>query len=126
MVTGALTTIAIAALAAAGSDPAAVTGLQPRAEGSPSLASLEAEQSSLFARVAPSVVLLVRDGASGSGFVVGPEGLVLTNAHVVGEADEVAVQLSDGRHGRGRVVARATGALDLALVQIPFRDVPPL
>ena len=116
------TVIAMAALAAG---PAPVTGPARRAE-SPSLASLEAEQSSLFARVAPSVVLLVRDGASGSGFVVGPGGLVLTNAHVVGEADEVNVQLSDGRYGRGRVVARATGALDLALVRIPFEDVPPL
>jgi hypothetical protein len=44
----------------------------------------------------------------------------------VGEAAEVAVQLSDGRYGRGSVVARATGALDLALVRIPFEDVPPL
>lgn len=126
MIPGALISIAVAALVAAGPDPAAVTGLQARAEGSPSLASLEAEQSSLFARVAPSVVLLVRDGASGSGFAVGSGGLVLTNAHVVGEAEEVAVQLSDGRYGRGRVVARATGALDLALVRIPFDDVPPL
>jgi S1-C subfamily serine protease len=126
MVPAALTTLTMMALLGA-TDPAARPGV---AEGRPgpanALASLEEEQSSLFARVAPSVVLLVRDGASGSGFVVGPDGLVLTNAHVVGEAQEVAVQLSDGRYGRGRVVARATGPLDLALVQIPFHDVPPL
>ena len=102
-------------------DPA--PGPEPRAEA---LASLEAEQAGLFARVAPSVVLLVGEGTSGSGFVVSRDGLVLTNAHVVGTADDVAVQLLDGRHGRGRVVARATGSLDLALVRIPFDDVPPL
>lgn len=99
---------------------------QPRPDEEPALARLEAEQSGLFSQVAPSVVLLVRDGASGSGFVVSRDGLVLTNAHVVGEADEISVQLLDGRHGRGRVVARATGALDLALVQLPFEGVPPL
>lgn len=97
-----------------------------RPEPPAALASLEAEQSELFARVAPSVVLLVSEGTSGSGFVVGRDGLVLTNAHVVGEAEEVAVQLLDGRYGRGQVVARASGSLDLALVRIPFADVPPL
>jgi S1-C subfamily serine protease len=125
MAPAALTTVTIMALLGA-TDPAAGLPSEGRPESAPSLASLEEEQANLFARVAPSVVLLVRDGASGSGFVVGPDGLVLTNAHVVGEADEVTVQLSDGRHGLGRVLARATGALDVALVQIPFHDVPPL
>src|SRR5574341_1247292 len=115
--------MAILAALAAADPPQASAGARA---GSPALASLEAEQSSLFSAVAPSVVLIVRDGVSGSGFVVGEEGLVLTNAHVVGDAPEVAVRLLDGRHGRGRVVARATGNLDLALVEIPFRDVPPL
>src|SRR6266704_1332981 len=90
------------------------------------LAGQEAELSGLFARVAPSVVLLAREGASGSGFVVGDGGLVLTNVHVVGEAHEVTVQLADGRRGMGQVLARSTGALDLALVRAPFDDLPPL
>lgn len=101
-------------------------GRPARPEPGGALATLEAEHADLFARVAPSVVLLVSDGTSGSGFVVGRDGLVLTNAHVVGEAREVAVHLLDGRHGRGSVVARATGSLDLALVKIPFTDLAPL
>lgn len=92
----------------------------------PALSALETEQTELFARVAPSVVLLFGEGTSGSGFVVAKGGLVLTNAHVVGQAEEVAVQLFDGRTGRGRVVARAPATLDLALIRIPFEDVPPL
>src|SRR5512147_1479500 len=109
--------------------PAEVGAAEPsdaRPGGGEALASLESEQSGLFARVAPSVVLLVGGGTSGSGFVVARDGLVVTNAHVVGQDDEVAVQLFDGRHGRGRVIARATGTLDLALVRVPFDDLPPL
>jgi S1-C subfamily serine protease len=123
MIPGATFTVLFALLSAAvpGGESA-----EARPDEGPALARLEAEQSGLFSQVAPSVVLLVRDGASGSGFVVSADGLVLTNAHVVGEADEVAVQLFDGRHGRGRVVARASGALDLALVRLPFAGLTPL
>jgi S1-C subfamily serine protease len=124
-----LATRAIAALAltilTAAAGPAHGAGTDPRWPAE-ALGNLETEQTGLFTRVAPSVLLLVRDGASGSGFVVGRGGLVLTNAHVVGEGDEVAVQTADGRFGRGRVIARATGPLDLALVRVPFDDLPAL
>jgi S1-C subfamily serine protease len=125
MTPGILTAIA-ASLLSALAEPAAGVGAVAIAEFPGALSSLETEQASLFARVAPSVVLIMRDGASGSGFVVGRDGLVLTNAHVVGDGDEVSVQLVDGRRGPGHVVARATGALDLALVRAPFADLTPL
>jgi S1-C subfamily serine protease len=125
MLTGVITAIA-GSLIVAGASGAAVGRNDPVGQPPTALSSLETEQATLFARVAPSVVLLMRDGASGSGFIVGRDGLVLTNAHVVGEGDEVTVQLSDGRAGTGRVIARATGALDLALVRVPFTDLPPL
>lgn len=116
----------LVALLTASADLATSGGAAARSGPGDAIASFEAEQSGLFAQVAPSVVLIYGEGTSGSGFVVGPDGLVLTNAHVVGEGAEVAVQLFDGRYGRGRVIARATGALDLALVRIPFADVPPI
>jgi S1-C subfamily serine protease len=125
MTLGALSAIAVSLLSAAAEPaPGAATSLIAELPGA--LSSMETEQATLFARVAPSVVLIMRDGASGSGFVVGRDGLVLTNAHVVGERDEVKVQLVDGRHGTGRVIARATGTLDLALVRAPFDDLVPL
>src|SRR5688572_22263138 len=54
-----------------------------------------------------------RQGA-GTGFIVDPDGYVITNAHVVEAADEVHVVLRDGREASGEVVGRDK-KLDLAL-----------
>ena len=41
----------------------------------------------------------------GSGFIVSPDGLILTTAHVVDQADEVTVRLTDRREFKAKVVA---------------------
>jgi serine protease Do len=56
-------------------------------------------------------------GGLGSGFIVDAKGIVVTNNHVVGNAQTVAVQLSDGRELVGRVLGRDKQT-DLAVVQI--------
>ena len=56
-------------------------------------------------------------GSLGSGFIVDPSGLVVTNNHVVANADVVTVQLSDGRELEGRVLGR-DDKTDVAVVQI--------
>jgi S1-C subfamily serine protease len=89
-----------------------------------SLPALESEQQRLFDRMAPSVVLIVTKDGAGSGFFVSNDGLILTNAHVVGTHNEVDVALHDGRHAKGTVVDRAAKSIDLALVQVPFSDTP--
>ena len=55
--------------------------------------------------------------SSGSGFLIDPGGLLVTNAHVVEDADWLQVRLADGRRFTGRVVG-LDARVDLALVRI--------
>lgn len=64
-----------------------------------------------------------REQGQGSGFVVDDSGIVLTNAHVVSDADTVTVTLRDGRTFDGEVKG-ADDALDLAVVKITGDDLP--
>lgn len=54
---------------------------------------------------------------SGSGFIIEPDGHILTNYHVIEEADRILVRLADGRTLRARVVG-SDPATDLALIKI--------
>ena len=53
----------------------------------------------------------------GSGFVISRDGYILTNNHVVEEADQIKVKLSNGKEYRGKVVGRDPKT-DLALLKI--------
>lgn len=55
-------------------------------------------------QVSPAVVLVERQGASGSGVIARRDGVVLTNAHVVGDAQQVFLTLADGRRLPARVL----------------------
>ncbi len=60
---------------------------------------------------------------SGSGFVIGADGLIVTNAHVVKHAQEITVKLTDRREFKARVLG--TDALtDVALLKIDAGDLP--
>jgi serine protease Do len=54
---------------------------------------------------------------SGSGFVIDAEGFILTNFHVIEDADRITVTLADGRALKG-VVVGADPAIDVALIRV--------
>ena len=75
-------------------------------------------------QVTPTVVsIIVPRQGSGSGVVIRRDGMILTNAHVVGAARSVQVGLADGRKVAGTVLGRDIG-LDVAVVRIPVSDAP--
>ncbi len=57
----------------------------------------------------------------GSGFIIDPSGIILTNAHVVKGADEITVQLSDGREFTATDV-KADDRADVAIVHIAVKE----
>jgi Do/DeqQ family serine protease len=60
---------------------------------------------------------------SGSGIVFREDGYILTNNHVVGQADDIKVTLNDKRTFKGTVVGRDS-LTDLALVKIEAKNLP--
>ncbi len=59
----------------------------------------------------------------GSGFIISADGLILTNAHVVREAKEVTVKLSDRREFAAKVLG-ADPATDIAVLRIDAKNLP--
>lgn len=83
--------------------------------------------SSVAETVGPSVCLIeVRAGrrrGHGSGFAISPDGLVITNSHVVSKAEQIRVSFPDG----GSYPARLLGedpATDVALMRVDASDLP--
>src|SRR5256886_1444888 len=60
---------------------------------------------------------------SGSGFIVSPDGYILTNNHVVAGADRVTVKLYDKREFTAKVVGTDPNT-DVALIRIDARNLP--
>ena len=59
----------------------------------------------------------------GSGVIVSPEGYLLTNQHVIDGADEIEVQLSDGRQALAKLVG-ADPETDVAVLRIDLDRLP--
>jgi serine protease DegQ len=64
-----------------------------------------------------------RSSSLGSGVIVGTEGYILTNHHVVEAADEIEVALNDGRQARARTVG-SDPETDLAVLKVELKNLP--
>jgi len=63
--------------------------------------------------------------AQGSGFIVSADGIILTNAHVVRDATDVTVKLTDRREFQAKVVG-SDARTDVAVLKIDARNLPVL
>src|SRR5262249_41476664 len=60
----------------------------------------------------------------GSGFVVNPKGVIVTNNHVVQGADQVLVQMASGKRFTARTI-RTDAKTDLAILQLDIKETLP-
>ena len=64
-----------------------------------------------------------KSSSLGSGFIISSDGYILTNAHVVSEADEVLVKLSDKREFKAKTIG-FDKRTDVALIKIEATNLP--
>ncbi len=90
--------------------------------------------SDIAKRAGPAVVAIVTGSTAptstgfsvqgaGSGVIVDPSGLILTNRHVVGDGSDLTVYLADGRELKGTLKGVDT-LTDLALLSVDVTDLP--
>jgi S1-C subfamily serine protease len=77
----------------------------------------------------PAVVAIVDDGgpdsggAAGTGFVISPDGVIVTNNHVVAGANKIQAVFSDGTTRNAKVLGRNASS-DLAVVKVDATGLP--
>jgi len=98
---------------------------KPSASPQMELTSAELSIESIVDQTSSAVLKLSTAEGSGSGFLVTSGGVVVTNAHVVGDNNEVTAKNVQRQQFNGKVVYKDT-ALDLALVKLDVDGTPSL
>ena len=116
-------------------EPPAV-GQAPVPQAAGNLAELQGQLEAIYSQVSPSVVnitsrvlvtnllnqVMPQEG-TGSGFVYDDQGHIVTNYHVVADADEITVAMADGSVYPARVVGEDPST-DLAVIRIEAVNLP--
>ena len=97
------------------------------------LARRDAEDfENLAALVKPSIVIVEsvdrvgREGGRGTGFVVGSNGVIATNFHVIGEHRNFKIRFANGKSYSPQAILSIDRENDLALIKIDAKDLPVL
>ena len=75
----------------------------------------------MVSNIEHGVVHILTSNASGSGFIIDEDGLVVTNAHVLGSSKSVTVRLVSGKEYIGDVASLGKDA-DLAIIDLSTSD----
>ncbi|NJL89039.1 MAG: trypsin-like serine protease [Coleofasciculaceae cyanobacterium SM2_1_6] len=80
----------------------------------------------VYQQASPSVVSIRAGSSTGSGVIVSSDGLIITNAHVVRNPQNLRVILSDRREFPAQIVGYASDGLDLAMIKISAPNLTPI
>jgi putative serine protease PepD len=109
-------------------NPSSAAGSQPTASANPISANLDARQ--IYNASKNAVTYIVADTpegqATGSGFVVSKDGLIVTNDHVVDGASQVQVKIGTSNQAEDATVVGADPSRDLALLKVDGHNLPTL
>ena len=109
-------------------NPSSAVGSQPTASANPISANLDARQ--IYDASKNAVTYIVADTpegqATGSGFVVSKDGLIVTNDHVVDGASQVQVKIGTSNQAQDATVVGADPSRDLALLKVDANNLPTL
>jgi S1-C subfamily serine protease len=99
----------------------------PAVDDSATLDHYSQAVSSVVERIGPAVCLIevsvAQRGGHGSGFAISPDGLVITNSHVVHRAAPIVAHFPDGRKFNARLIGEDATS-DIALLRIDASDLP--
>ncbi|TVR20266.1 MAG: PDZ domain-containing protein, partial [Nitriliruptor sp.] len=108
-------------------DAPALTDVEPAPDPADPADPAASPISAIARQVSPSVarvdVQMPTGAGSGSAVVYRADGVLVTNAHVIGASDQVRVTLPDGQSLDAEVVGRDE-ASDLAVLSVPAEDLP--
>ncbi len=82
------------------------------------------EWTEIVAHTRPAVVVVETDEGLGSGFIIKPDGIIVTNHHVVANAKAMAVKLQSGEVYRNVYLLSSDPINDLAFIKIEAVDLP--